>query len=334
LAELHEVEVLLAHYAEWQRMADSFKSHLSELKSTIHHNRVMCSEGIAETRQNAQAKIEKHRIRLAEAIRQARSESLRLRTGDISDLSTTFLTPAEGHLESLNSQIQSSEHLSVVNQTVDDDNATMMREIERLSRRNATLNEQEEKQKSVLAKLKAIKKEFADRKAADEQHKKSETLRQIKEQKRVEADALARSLRMQRPPFKMSEEQEAFITFLNECATSIKSVMVDLLGEESGPVSVSPNERFEAPKLSAMMSQIKEMTEKVTHLRPATPSSGTKHILTPAAAYFAFSAPFDDGDDFIASESWSFAKYEPTRPASPQKKARIVRIRTGNKQNG
>jgi pantothenate synthetase len=221
-----------------------------------------------------------------------------------------------------------------VNQTVDDDNASMMREIEKLSRRNAALKDQEEKQKSVLAKLKAIRKEFADRKTADEHQKKAATLRQIKEQKKVEADALARSLRMQKPPFKMSEEQEAFITFLNECATSIKSVMVDLLGEDSGPVTVSPNERFEAPKLSAMMSQIKEMTDKVTQLRPTTPGGRAKHILTPAAAYFAFSAPFDDGDDFIESERWSFAKYEPAPPASQQKKARIVRIKTANKHNG
>jgi hypothetical protein len=181
-------------------------------------------------------------------------------------------------------------------------------------------------------KLKAIKKEFADKKAADEQFKKTMTLRQIKEQKRVEADALARSLRMQKPPFKMSEEQEAFITFLNECATSIKSVMIDILGEDQSPVTISPNERFEAPKLSAMMTQIQEMTEKMVELRPKTPcGGGSKHILTPAAAYFAFSAPFDDGDEFIASESWSFAKYQPSRPVSQQMKARIVRVRTGTK---
>jgi hypothetical protein len=333
LAELHEVEALLAHYAEWQRMADSFKSHLSELKSTIHHNRVMCSEGIADTRQNAQAKIEKHRIRLAEAIRQARIESLKLRPGDISNLSATFLTQSEAHLQSLNSQIESSDHLSVVNQTIDDDNVAMMHEIERLTKRNATLKDQQEKQKSVLAKLKTIKKEFADRKAAEEQMKKTETLRFLKEQKRVEADALARSMRTPKPPFKMSEEQEAFITFLNECATSIRSVMVDLLGQESGPVTVSPNERFEAPKLSAMIAQIKEMTPKIKDVRPPTPEASSKHVLTPAAAYFAFSAPFDDGDDFIPSERWSFAKYEPKRP-STQQKARIVRIRTANKQNG
>jgi chromosome segregation ATPase len=334
LTELREVEALLAHYAEWQRMADSFKSHLSELKSTIHHNRVMCSEGIAETRQSAQAKIEKHRVKLAEAIRQARAESLRLRSGDISDLSATFLTQAEGHLHSLNSQIESSDHLSLVNQTIDDDNASMMREIERLSRRRTLLKEQEEKQKTVLVKLKAIKKEFADRQAADEQLKKSQSLRLIEEQKRVEADALARSLRIQKPPFKMNEEQEAFVTFLNECATSVKSVMVDLLGEERGPVTVSPNERFEAPKLSAMIAQIKDMTPKIGELRPTTPGGSTKHVLTPAAAYFAFSAPFDEGDDFIASESWSFAKYEPTKPSAQDKRARIVRMRTKGAHKG
>jgi hypothetical protein len=330
LAELREVEALLAHYAEWQRVADSFKAHLSDLKSTIHHNRVMCSEGIAETRQNAQAKIEKHRVQLAEAIRQARAESLRLRPGDISDLSAIFLTQSEAHLQSLNSQIESSEHLSAVNETVDTGNGSLQLEIERLSHRTSTLKEQEEKQQSVLAKLKTIKKEFADRRAADEQLKKTIALKQIKEQKRVEADALAKSLRQQKPPFKMNEQQEAFITFLNECATSVKSVMVDILGNEAIPVPVSPEERFEAPRLTAMMNEIKEMTERIAE-RPRTPTRASKHILTPAAAYFAFSAPFDDADEFIASETWSFAKYEPARPQSEQRKARIIRLKPGER---
>ena len=118
--EIQEVENQLAHYAEFQRQADSFKAHLADLKSTIHKNRVICSEGIAETRQNAQAKIEKHRILLAEAIRKARAESLKLRSGDISDLTATFLTQSEAHLKSLDSQIESSNHLSEVNQQIDD----------------------------------------------------------------------------------------------------------------------------------------------------------------------------------------------------------------------
>jgi hypothetical protein len=153
-------------------------------------------------------------------------------------------------------------------------------------------------------------------------------LREIQEKKRVEADALARSMRPQKPPFKMNEEQEGFITFLNECGTTIKSVMIDLLKTEIVPEPISPTDRFEAPKLTAMMNEIKEMTQQIAAEPDPTPRT-SKHILTPAAAYFAFSAPFDDTDEFIASETWSFAKYEPGRPQSGEKKSRIVRIKNG-----
>jgi DNA repair exonuclease SbcCD ATPase subunit len=329
LAELREVDAQLAHYAEWMRMSDQFKAHLAELKSAIHHNRVMCSEGIAETRQNAQAKIEKHRIHLAEAIRQARAESLRLRPGDISDLSTTFLTQSEAHLQSLNSQIESSEHLSVVNYTIDDENGQLMREIERLSKKNQELKEQEEKQKCVLAKLKAVKREFAERQAADQQLRKAAAAREKEDRKR-EADVRAKSLHAQKQEFKMNQEQEAFITFLNECATSVRSVMNNLLGRQT-VIALNPaNERFEAPRLSAMIAEIREGTGQLETVSEA-PESRSRHVLTPAAAYFAFSAPFDDGDDFIASETWSFAKYEQPKPGQQQRTPKIVRIKTPQK---
>lgn len=334
LAESREVDAQLNHYSEWQRQSDTFKSHLSELKSTIHHNRVLCSEGIAETRQNAQAKIEKHRIRLAEAIRQARAESLRLRSGDISNLSTTFLTQSEAHLQSLNSQIASSEHLSEVNQTIDDDNASMLREIERLTKKNQHLKEQEEKQKSVLAKLKTIKREFAEREHAEEQMKKAVAAKAIEEKKREE-EVRARNVPQPKPEFHMSQEQEAFITFLNECATSVRSILIDMVGDESKrlPENDIPD-RFEAPKLSAMITEIKQMTEQLSDVKPNTAGS-SKPVLTPAAAYFAFSAPFDESDNFIASENWSFAKYEPFKPAtaSQQKKPKIIRVKTATNKN-
>jgi peptidoglycan hydrolase CwlO-like protein len=329
LAELRDVEAQLAHYAEWMRISDQFKAHLAGLKSWIHHNRVMCSEGIAETRQNAQAKIEKHRIHLAEAIRQARAESLRLRPGDISDLSTTFLTQSEAHLQSLNSQIASSKHLSVVNQTIDDDNAQLMREIERLSKKNRELKEQENKQKSVIAKLKAVKREFALRETTRLQSRKAAAAQESEDRKR-EADVRANSLRAQTQEFKMSEEQEAFITFLNECATSVRSVMNDLLGRLTSLTINPANERFEAPRLSAMIAEIREGTSQLEALSE-TPESRAKHVLTPAAAYFAFSAPFDDSDDFIASEKWSFAKYEQLKPGQQQRTAKIVRIKTAQR---
>jgi hypothetical protein len=38
----------------------------------------------------------------------------------------------------------------------------------------------------------------------------------------------------------MSQEQESLITFLNRCATSVRSVMVDLFGE----AAVNPRDGF------------------------------------------------------------------------------------------
>lgn len=328
LAESREVEAQLEHLAEWQRQADSFKSHLSELKSTIHHNRVLCSEGIAETRQNAQTKIEKHRIKLAEAIRQARAESLRLRSGDISELSTTFLTQSEQHLQSLHSQIASSEHLSEVNQTIDDDNSTVLREIERLTKRNRHLKEQEEKQRAVIVKLETIKRDFQAREAAAEQTRKRAEAKE-REEKRKEEEVRARNMPKPKPEFKMSKEQEAFITFLNECATSVRSILIDMTGETPEQTAAISAERFEAPKLSAMIAEIKDMTERIEDAKPEG-TGAARPVLTPAAAYFAFSAPFDESDNFIESENWSFARYEPfKREESPQqKKPRIIRVKT------
>jgi chromosome segregation ATPase len=325
LAESREVEAQLAHYAEWQRLSDSFKSHLSDLKSTIHKNRVLCSEGIAETRQNAQAKIEQHRVRLAEAIRQARAESLRLRSGDISDLSTTFLTQSEAHLQSLNSEIESSQHLARVNQSIEEDNFSMQREIERLTRRNNELKEQEQKQKSVLTKLKAIRTEFKQKEEADREAQREIAAKKAlaKRQEEQETDAEAENTE-----FRMDQEAEAFLTFLNECATSIRSVMLGLLKREPARAEAQ-GDFFEAPKLGAMIEEIRQMIPQLSDVEPTT-ADATKHILTPAAAYFAFSAPFDDRDDFIRSEQWSFAKYEPTKPV-PQSRPRIVRVKVNPK---
>jgi chromosome segregation ATPase len=325
LAESREVEAQLAHYAEWQRLSDSFKSHLSDLKSTIHHNRVLCSEGIAETRQNAQTKIEQHRVRLAEAIRQARAESLRLRSGDISDLSTTFLTQSEAHLQSLNSEIESSQHLAAVNQSIEEDNFSMQTEIERLIKRNQQLKEQEEKQKSVLTKLKAIRKEFRQKEEADRELQIAMAAKKALAKRQAEQKGDAGAEETQ---FHMAQEDEAFLTFLNECATSIRSVMLGMFNKETAPTTAQ-EDFFEAPKLTAMIEEIRQMIPQLSNVEPMT-ADATKHILTPAAAYFAFSAPFDDRDDFIRSEQWSFAKYEPPKQA-PQSRPRIVRVKVNPK---
>jgi hypothetical protein len=76
-----------------------------------------------------------------------------------------------------------------------------------------------------------------------------------------------------------------------------------------------------------MIAEIREGTGQLETVSEA-PESRAKHVLTPAAAYFAFSAPFDDSDDFIASERWSFAKYEQMKPGQQQRTAKIVRIKT------
>lgn len=328
LSESHEVENQLSHYAEWQKQSDSFKSHLSELKATIHHNRVLCSEGIAETRQNAQAKIEKHRIILADAIRQARAESLRLRSGDISKLSTSFLTLSEAHLKNLDAQIESSKHLSQVNESINEDNLTMQREIDRLSKKNDHLKEQEFKQRAVLAKLRAIKQEFEQKEAEEIENRKSALATQ-KEVKKQEDTVQVQDEPKQKPQFKLSSEQESFITFLNECATSIRSILIDMLGEKPDTPNAKSSDRFEAPKLSSMIIEIKEMTARIHNTKPLTPSA-KKPTLTPAAAYFAFSAPFDESDNFIETENWSFAKYVPCKPPSvlQRNKPRIIRVKT------
>lgn len=333
LSESHEVELQLSHYAEWQKQSDTYKSHLSELKATIHHNRVLCSEGIAETRQNAQAKIEKHRIHLAEAIRQARAESLRLRSGDISKLSTSFLTLSEAHLKSLDSQIESSKHLSEVNETINEDNLTMQHEIDRLSKKNQHLKEQEEKQRAVLTKLRAIKQEFEQKEAEELENRKNAVIHE-KEVKKREEEVRANNVPKPKPPFKMSSEQEAFITFLNECATSIRSILLDMLGEQPNKPDTKNSDRFEAPKLSAMINEIKEMTNIIRTTKPQI-TSARKPTLTPAAAYFAFSAPFDESDNFIETENWSFAKYVPCKPPSvlQHNKPRIIRVKTTPKTN-
>jgi hypothetical protein len=237
------------------------------------------------------------------------------------------LTQSEAHLQSLNSQIGSSQHLSEVNHTIDDDNVSLFREIEKLDRKNHQLKDQEEKQKSVLAKLKAIRQEFRDRDLAEVHRKKEEAARE-RQEKRREEEVRARNAPKPKPEFHMSSDQEAFITFLNECATSIRSVMIEVLGESADATIPQPSDRFEAPKLSAMINEIRGMTEQLTGVKPKSPAE-SKPILTPAAAYFAFSAPFDDSDNFIASENWSFAKYEAFKaPATKQRRPRIVRVRT------
>ena len=331
LKESAEVEAQLNHYAEWQRQSDSFKAYLSELKSTIHHNRVLCSEIIAENRQNAQAKIEKHRVELAEAIRKARAESLRLRSGDISEQSTTFLTQSEQQVQNLQQQLESSKHLEEVNETIEEDNMSMQQEIVRLQRKSERLRDQEEKQVKVITKLKAIKQEFEEREMNEKIEKERIKKREIKEQQRILAES--QKVEPQKPPFRMSAEQDAFFTFLTECATSVRSVLKQIVGENGNVVVTPKDDRFEAPKLIAMIAEIKEMSKELDH-KPSSDMKDKRPILTPAAAYFAFSAPFDDGDEFIKSENWSFSKYEPCKPTTAtNKKAqpRIVRIKTGTK---
>lgn len=337
LTESRKVEAELAHYAEWQRQADTYKSHLSELKSTIHHNRVICSENISETRQNTQSKIEKHRILLADAIRQARAESLRLKPGDISNLTTTFLTQSEAHLKSLDSQFASSKQLSEVNNTIDDENITLQRDIDRLAKKKSSLKEQQDRQKAVLSKLKAIREEFKERELQEKEMRKIITARE-REEKRREEENRAKNIQKPKPEYKMTEQDEAFITFLNECATSVRSIIYDMLGENSRKSEfLIQNERFEAPKLSSMISEIKCLSSRLDEIdAPVEKKDGSKGkpILTPAAAYFAFSAPFDESDNFVTTESWSFGKYEPARPStsfSQGKRPRIIRIKPEQK---
>lgn len=331
LAESGDVESQLNHYAEWQRQSDAFKSHLSELKSTIHHNRVLCSEGIAETRQAAQAKIEKHRVHLAEAIRKARAESLRLRSGDISKLSTSFLTLSEAHLKSLDSQISASKHLSGVNQTINEDNYSIQREIDRLVRKNQTLKEQEEKQRTVISKLRQIQLEFQQKEQEEMEIRRNQEISERQMKKRQEEEVRAQKVTKPKEEFKLTQSQEAFITFLNECATSVRSILYDILCIKLEKPKTNHSERFEAPKLSSMISEIKDLVSRVHNsTKPLTAGTTRKSTLTPAAAYFAFSAPFDESDDFIETENWSFAKYIPYKPQSviQQKKPRIIRVKT------
>lgn len=335
LAESREIEAILEHLADWQRNADSFKSHLSELRSTIHHNRVICSETIAETRQNAQAKIEKHRILLAEAIRQARAESLKLRPGDISDLTTTFLAQSEAHLKSLNSQIDSSRHLSEVNQTIDDENITLQREIDRLTQKNHHLKEQEENQKAVLAKLRLIKNGFKEKEMQERAMKKAASARR-REEKRREEEIKAKNAPKPKDEYRMTHEQESFLTYLNECATSIRSILLDILGKNADkkPEEIQ-TERFEAPKLSAMISEIKTLSSQIGNVQRPSGKEEVIPVLTPAAAYFGFSAPFDNSYTFITSDNWSFGKYDPAATANSTnqgKKPKIIRIRSATKR--
>ncbi|EAY14923.1 hypothetical protein TVAG_380330 [Trichomonas vaginalis G3] len=332
LKETREVDEQLVHYAEWQRQADSFKTHLSELKSKIHQNRVNCSENVAYYRRVSQVKIEKHRVDLAEAIRKARAESLRLRSDDISPQSTTFLTQSEQQVQNLTQQLESSQHLAEVNETIEEDNMSMQQEISRLQKKTDRLRDQEEKQLNVIAKLKAIKKEFEEKEKAEAQEKLRREQERKMEQQRIEAIEEAKRNMPPKPEFKMSQDQEAFLTFLNECATTVRSVLKQLLGN-SEKIEVTPkDDRFEAPKLTAMIAEIKEMTSKLDSA-PKSSFKEKRPILTPAAAYFAFSAPFDDADDYIKSENWSFSKYEPIKQTTTTKKAqpKIVRIKTGNK---
>jgi hypothetical protein len=226
---------------------------------------------------------------------------VRLRSGDISDLLMTFLTQSEAHLRSLHSEIESSEHLAAINASIDDDNASMLREIERFTRRNCNLKEQEEKQKAVLGKLRAIKREFAQRETADRERRREEAAHADEEQRRAEADTLARSLPRMRQQFKLSAQQEAFLCFVNECATSVRSVIRGVLNVEAAQLQVG-TEWFEAPKLAAMITEIVKMTDRLQQAEPMT-LAGTKQVLTLATAYFAFSALFDESEKFIASES-------------------------------
>ena len=331
LKESKEVEAQLNHYAEWQQQSGAYQTRLAELKSKIHQNRITSSEAIAQSHKNEQARIDKHRIELAEAIRKARAESLRLRSGDISEQSTTFLTQSEQQVQNLQQQLESSQHLAEVNETIEDDNMSMRQEIKRLKTKTERLRDQEEKQINVVAKLKAIQKEFKDKEKSDALEKKKIKKRELIEKKKI-AEEEARKKPKPKPEFKMSAEQEAFFTFLTECSTTVRSVLKQINGKDVNTPVTPKNDRFEAPKLVAMIEEIKEMTNLLSS-RPQSNLKEKRSILTPAAAYFAFSAPFDDGDEFIKSENWSFSKYEACKPTTATKKTqpKIVRIKTGTK---
>ena len=213
----------------------------------------------------------------------------------------------------------------------------MQKEIHKLTIKKQRFHEREEKQERVLNKLQKIKEEFSQREETAAREARERKLK-AKEAMNLQKIKSREVPKQPKPEFHMSAEQESFLTFLNECATSVNSILTQLLGVEHQESEIEGAERFEAPKLTAAIKKVKELTEILdqTNLSELNIESVKKPVLTPATAYFAFSAPFDDTDDFISSENWSFAKYKPTKPpstaSSTSKKPRIVRIKTAPRQ--
>ncbi|KAH0790892.1 hypothetical protein GPJ56_005027 [Histomonas meleagridis] len=321
LKESKEIENKLNHYAEWQKQSEEYKSQLSEIKFSIHQNRISCNENINEARQNIQTKMKKHQDILADAIKQARAEALHLQPGDISNLTAIFLTQSEAHLQSLNSQLESTNQMADLNQSIEEENNSLIHEIEEQDQKNQELKDQEEEQNKVLSKLRAVKSEFQEKERILTQRKKKPLKTEHPEKKNVSEQDTPKK----KKEFKLTQEHESFITFLNECSTFVRSVLIGIL-HESPKNESNENNRFEAPKLSSMITQIKEMSDKIDS-NLVKDFSGQRPILTPAAAYFAFSAPFDESDNFIESENWSFAKYESykSNALNQQKKNRLVK---------
>jgi hypothetical protein len=75
-----------------------------------------------------------------------------------------------------------------------------------------------------------------------------------------------------------------------------------------------------------MIAEIKEMTGRIEQGHPVG-EWRSAHVLTSAAADFAFSAPFDDGDEFIPSQTWSFAQYDTPKKNRQARRAVITKVR-------
>jgi hypothetical protein len=91
-----------------------------------------------------------------------------------------------------------STHVCIVNVSIDDDDKSMFREFEQLTRHNHDLKEQTENPKGVLGTLCVIKREFAQRQNADRERRREEAACAAEEKRCAEADTLARSLSMMR----------------------------------------------------------------------------------------------------------------------------------------
>jgi hypothetical protein len=88
-------------HIQWQRPGDGAKLRLQELSATLRRNRIQSAESLAQTRQSSQTTVERHRLAMADALRKARADVLRLRDGDVTGLTAEFLKKSDARLESL-----------------------------------------------------------------------------------------------------------------------------------------------------------------------------------------------------------------------------------------